>query len=266
MIGRLKLERPIVFLDLETTGLNIEDDRIVEFAFVKVMPDGERLTRERRLNPGRPIPASATAIHGISDADVANCPTFRQVAKSLHEGLIGCDYGGFNLESFDLKMLAAEFKRAGLILPVEGCAILDAKSLFHQREKRDLASAVRFYCGRELHNAHSALADIEATIDVFAAQLDRYADLPSDVAALHEALHPREPSWFDGQGRLRWSDDGRLVVGFGKNQGRLVEELARTDASFLRWMLKSDFSDEVKQALEAVLDGRAPRRGTTAAA
>jgi DNA polymerase-3 subunit epsilon len=261
MNGRLKLERPIVFIDLETTGLNIEDDRIVEFAFVKLMPDGERLTRERRLNPGRPIPASATAIHGISDADVAGCPTFRQVAKSLHEGLVGCDFGGFNLESFDLKMLAAEFRRAGLTLPLEGAAILDAKTLFHQREKRDLASAVRFYCGRELQNAHSALADIEATIEVFLAQLERYDDLPADVRGLHDALHPREPSWFDGQGRLRWSDDGRLAIGFGKNQGRLVEDLARSDASFLSWMLKNDFSLEVKRALEAVLEGRAPRRG-----
>ena len=134
MTGRLKLERPIVFLDLETTGLYIEDDRIVEVGFVKLMPDGERITRERRLNPGRPIPASATAIHGISDADVADCPTFRQVARHLHAGLVDCDYGGFNLESFDLKMLAAEFKRAGLSLPLEGASVLDVKSLFHQRE------------------------------------------------------------------------------------------------------------------------------------
>jgi DNA polymerase-3 subunit epsilon len=261
MTSRLKLERPIVFLDLETTGLNIEDDRIVEFAFVKLMPDGERLTRERRLNPGRPIPPSATAIHGISDADVAGCPTFRQVAKSLHEGLVGCDFGGFNLESFDLRMLAAEFKRAGLALPLEGAAVLDVKTLFHQREKRDLGAAVRFYCGRELQNAHSARADIEATIDVFFAQLERYPDLPSDVAALHEVLHPREPNWFDAQGRLRWSDDGRLLVGFGKNQGRLLEDLAKTDPSFLGWMLRSDFSGEVKGAIEATLGGHAPRKG-----
>ncbi len=261
----LKLARPLAFFDIESTGLNVEDDRIVEIGVVKLMPDGERQSRARRINPGRPIPASSTAIHGITDADVADCPRFAQVASSLHDWLSGCDFGGFNLESFDMKMLANEFRRCGLEFPAAGTLVVDPKVIFHQREQRDLSAAVRFYCGRTLENAHSAMADVEATIDVLFAQLERYDDLPRDVPGLHAATHQKPANWVDAQGRLRWLDDGRASVGFGVNVGRALEDLAKSDPSFLSWMLRKDFSLEVKEAVEATLRGEPPRRPAPAA-
>lgn len=243
---RLKLSRPVAFVDLETTGLNVEDDRIVELAVVKLMPDGERQTRARRINPGRPIPPSATAIHGIGDDDVKDSPSFAQVAKSLHDWLAGCDYGGYNVEGYDLRMLQAEFARCGLSLALEEAKVVDPMRIFSRKEPRDLGAAVRFYCGREHVGAHGAEADILATIDVLEAQLVRYEDLPLDFEGLHDFCHQRDPRWVDATGKLRRGDDGQVVIGFGKHIGRKLEELVKSDPGYIQWLLDGRFPNDTK--------------------
>lgn len=253
----LQLQRPLVFFDLETTGLDIERDRIVELGLVKLMPDGERLTRARRIHPGMAIPPEATAVHHISDADVADCPPFARIAKDLHAWLQGCDLGGYNVERFDLPLLAAEFRRVQLEFPAEGTRVVDAYRIFAQREGRDLKSALRFYCGKELIDAHSAEADILATVEVLEGQLQRYPDLPNDVAGLHEASHPRDPSWVDANGRLVWRN-GEAIVGFGKHRGRTLREMATQEPGYLRWIIGGDFSSDLKEICSQALRGSYP--------
>lgn len=254
---KLQLQRPLVFFDLETTGLDIERDRIVELGLVKLMPDGERLTRARRIHPGMAIPPEATAVHHIGDADVADCPPFSRIAKDLHIWLQGCDLGGYNVERFDLPLLAAEFRRVQLDFPAEGTQVIDAYRIFAQREGRDLKSALRFYCGKELVGAHSAEADILATVEVLEGQLQRYPDLPTDVAGLHEASHPRDPSWVDANGRLVWRN-GEAIVGFGKHRGRSLREMAAQEPGYLRWIVGGDFSGDLKEICSQALRGSYP--------
>ena len=181
----LNLKRPIIFFDLETTGIDIARDRIVEISMVKVMPDGEEIVRTRRINPGMPIPAEATAIHGITDEDVKDCPLFPQIAKSLAQFIEGCDFGGFNSNRFDLPMLV-EFMRAGVDVDFRKRKFIDVQNIFHKMEQRTLVAAYKFYCGKDLADAHSAEADTLATYEVLKAQLDRYGELQNDVAALAE--------------------------------------------------------------------------------
>ena len=254
----LQLTRPLAFIDLETTGLDVKNDRIVELAVVKLMPDGERQTRSRRLNPGIPIPPGATAIHGIRDADVADCPRFEQVARGLFEFLSGCDLGGYNFEGFDLKVLTAEFQRCRMEFPVTGVRVVDPMRIFRWREGGSLSAAVRFYCGRELENAHSAEADILATIDVLHGQLARYDDLGADVDALHAESHRRDQSFVDEGGKLRWRADGLAVFSFGKHAQRSLQEMVRDEPDYLRWMLGGNFSADLKSLLTAALEGRFP--------
>lgn len=254
---KLQLERPLVFFDLETTGLDIERDRIVELGLVKLLPDGERQTRARRIHPGMPIPPEATAVHHISDADVADCPPFSRIARDLHAWLQGCDLGGYNVERFDLPLLAAEFRRVQLEFPAEGTRVIDAYRIFAQREGRDLKSALRFYCDKELVGAHSAEADILATVEVLEGQLQRYPDLPNDVAGLHEASHPRDPSWVDANGRLVWRN-GEAIVGFGKHRGRTLREMATQEPGYLRWIIGGDFSSDLKEICSQALRGSYP--------
>lgn len=256
---RLQLERPIAFVDLETTGLNVEDDRIVELAVVKLMPDGERQSRVRRIHPGRPIPPGATAIHGITDDDVRDCPTFMQVAKSLLDFLSGCDLGGYNVEGYDLRMLAAEFARCGLSLPVSEAKVVDPMRIFSRKESRDLTAAVRFYCGRAHEGAHGAEADILATIDVLEAQLARYDDLPLDVAGLHDFCHPRDPRWVDATGKLKRADDGSVAIAFGKHMGRKLEDLVRSDPGYVQWILDGNFPADTKAIVAAARDAARKR-------
>ena len=170
----LNLKRPIIFFDLETTGIDIARDRIVEISMVKVMPDGEEIVRTRRINPGMPIPAEATAIHGITNEDVKDCPLFPQIAKSLAQFIEGCDFGGFNSNRFDLPMLVEEFMRAGVDVDFRKRKFIDVQNIFHKMEQRTLVAAYKFYCGKDLADAHSAEADTLATYEVLKAQLDRY--------------------------------------------------------------------------------------------
>lgn len=247
---KLRLKRPIIFFDLETTGVDTARDRIVEVSMIKIMPDGEEITRTRRLNPGMPIPPEATAVHGITDDDVRDCPTFPQVAKSLAQFIQGCDFGGFNSNRFDLPVLVEEFMRAGVDVDFKRRRFVDVQTIFHKKEQRTLVAAYRFYCGKELTEAHSADADTRATYEVLKAQLDHYDDLPNDISYLSE--YSAQNRNVDFMGRLVYDDKHREVVNFGKYKGRLAEEVLRADPSYYNWIMQGDFSQNTKDAFTAV--------------
>ena len=255
----LVLSRPLCSFDLETTGLDQERDRIVEIAMVWLLPGGGRRSFTTRVNPLMPIPPSSTAIHGISDADVAGAPTFAQLAPQLLQDLAGCDLTGFNMEKFDLPFLATEFRRVGLAFPEPGTAVIDAFVIFQRKEPRDLTAALRKYCGVERQDAHQALADADGAADVLLGQLRHYPDLPTDPQGLHAFLHPRDPNWYDEGGKLIWDGDD-LLCNFGKHKGKSLLQLARTDGDYLRWLLGKDFAQDVKDAVALALRGRLPGR------
>ncbi len=253
---RLKIERPLSFLDLETTGTSPERDRIVEYASVTVLPTGQ-VTRFRTLvNPGQPIPADASAVHGITDADVANAPAFAEIASELARSLEGHDLGGFNLRRFDLRVLAAEFARAQIRFDPERCRVIDAMAIFHRNEKFGLESAVRFYCERP-HQGHRAEADVAATIDVLRAQLARYLALPGDVTTLDEYCRQRSPDALSSDGKIAWRD-GAARINFGKHQGKTLQQMAADERGYLEWISRSDFPDDTRKLVLDALAGTFP--------
>ncbi len=243
---KLNLRRPMVFFDLETTGTNIATDRIVEISVVKVMPDGEEITRTRRINPEMPIPAEATAVHHITDEDVKDCPTFRQVAKSLCEFMVGCDFCGFNSNRFDLPLLAEELIRAGVDVDFfKRAKYVDVQNIFHKKEERTLVAAYRFYCGKELEDAHSASADTMATYEVLCSQLDKYSDLENSVEYLSEFSSRGKSA--DFAGRIGINDKGVEVFNFGKYRDVSVEEVFRKEPSYYDWIMNGDFPNYTKK-------------------
>lgn len=246
----LKLRRPIIFFDLETTGVDTSKDRIVEISLVKVMPDGEEIIKTRRLNPQMHIPAEATAIHGITDEDVKDCPTFAQIAKSLEQFMQGCDFGGFNSNRFDLPVLVEEFLRCGINVDFKKRKFIDVQNIFHKMEQRTLVAAYKFYCNKDLTEAHSAEADTLATYEVLKAQLDRYPTLENDVNALAEFSARGET--VDYAGRIVYDDKGNEVFGFGKYKGRSVSEVFATDPSYYTWMMNGDFPLYTKKVITEI--------------
>ena len=246
------MERPLVVFDLETTGTKVQTDRIVEISLLKLLPDGTNQIKTRRLNPGIPIPAEATAIHGITDADVANESSFRQIARSLVAYLDGCDLCGYNVWNFDLRMLVNEFKRADVPFSVEGRHILDPCRLYHKREPRDLTAALKFYCRMEHEGAHGAEADVLAALLVLDSQVERYEDLPRTIPELHDAME--YPDIVDPDGKFVRRGDGVIVFNFSEHSGKAVDDVARTEPSFLEWMIKKDFSDEAKGVAREALE------------
>jgi len=238
-----ELDRPLVFFDLETTGLNMKRDRVVELALIRVSPQGDVLERVRRFNPGIPIPPEATAVHGITDEDVADEAPFCARAKSLEDLLSDCDLAGFNIRRFDVQMLVEEFRRCDIRFDVQGRRIIDMQTIFHREEPRDLSAAARFYLEREHEEAHTALGDIRTSTAVLSAQLARYGHLPSDLDGLHAYCEEYAPlrsevdRWF---GPL---EEGRPFRR-GKQKGRTLEEVARTEPDYLHWMLSADDMDE----------------------
>lgn len=257
---RLRLERPLCFFDLETTGTDPMRDRIVELSVLRLTPDGSREVRTRRINPERPIPAEASAIHGIRDADVKDCPSFRLVARSVLEFFGDADVAGFNVRRFDVPLLDREFRDCGLEFGLARRRVLDAMTIFHMKERRDLTAAVQFYLGRDHAGAHGAEADVVATADVLAAQLDRYPDLPSDVAALDAVLTPpAPPGAVDRAGKFVLRE-GKIVFAFGRHAGRPLVEVARTQRDYLEWILRTDFPDDARAFVERALRGD-PVRG-----
>jgi len=247
---KLNLTKPLVFFDLETTGINITHDRIVEISIIKVWPDGREVERTRRVNPEMHIPDEATAIHHITDDDVAGEPTFKQIAKSLAEIFSDSDIAGFNSNRFDIPLLIEEFNRAGISLDLSKTRFVDVQTIFHKKEQRTLVAAYKFYCGKNLEEAHSANADTRATYEVLKAQLDHYDDLPNDIKALAEySSHSRN---VDFAGRLIKDDNGREVINFGKYKGKLAEDVLRTDTGYYGWIMQGDFPQNTKDAFSHI--------------
>ena len=243
----LILKRPLIFFDLETTGTNVTQDRIVELSYIKVFPDGREEKKSRRINPGIPIPAAATAVHHISDEDVKNEPSFKQIAKALFEIFEGCDIAGYNSNKFDVPLLMEEFARCGINFDVSGRHFIDVQNIFHKMEQRTLVAAYRFYCGKELEGAHSALADTEATYEVLKGQLERYKELENDVEAL--AKFSASGRNLDLAGRIVLDDQDRPVFNFGKHKGKTVMEVLKREPSFYDWMMQGDFPKNTKDVL-----------------
>ena len=255
----LKLERPLVVFDIESTGVNPMRDRIVELAVLKIMPDGTSQSTVRRVNPEMPIPPGATAVHGISDADVADKPPFSVIAANFARYLEDCDLGGYNLLNFDVPLLQAEFQRAAVPFSLEGRQIIDVFNIFCKLYPRTLTAAYRFFCGKDLDDAHSAAADTQATWEVLLGQLARHPELPRDVTALAEFSEMIDPDGVDRTRRFKWQGD-EVVVNFGKNAGRPLKEIAEQDPGFLRWIIRSDFPADVKQVAADALVGKFPVR------
>ena len=245
-----KLKRPIVFFDLETTGVDTAHDRIVEISMIKIMPDGERIVKTRKLNPEMHIPEAATAVHGITDEDVKDCPRFAQVAKSLAQFLTGCDFGGFNSNRFDMPVLVEEFLRAGVDVDFKRRRFVDVQNIFHKMEQRTLVAAYKFYCDKDLTDAHSAEADTLATYEVLKAQLDRYPELENDIDALADFSSRGETA--DYAGRIVYDDKGSEVFGFGKYKGRRVEDIFEQDPSYYTWMMNGDFPLYTKKVITEI--------------
>jgi len=251
---RLILERPLVVFDTETTGTDPTRDRIVEIALVRIRPDGARESLVRRVNPGIPIPPDTSAIHGIRDEDVKDAPAFPAIADEVLAFIGDSDLAGYNVLKFDIPVLQNELRRAGKTLPLDGRSLVDPQKIFFLREPRDLSSAVRFYCGKELVGAHGALADAEATLDVLIGQLDRYPDLPSTVTELHDVV---SDGLLDPEGRFRWRE-GEVVIGFGQHRGLRLKDVAAKTPEYLRWMISKEFSEAAKVVAREALSGKFP--------
>ena len=246
----LNLVKPIVFFDLETTGTNITDDRIVEISYIKIYPGGREESRTMRLNPGRPIPPEATAVHHISDADVADAPLFAQVAGELAAVFTDVDIAGFNSNRFDVPLLVEEFLRVGTNLDLAKCRFVDVQTIFHKMEQRTLSAAYLFYCGKELDGAHSADADTRATYEVLKAQLDRYDSLQNDVDFLSKfSTHNRN---VDFAGRIVYNDKDVEVFNFGKYKGMPVAEVLLRDSGYYSWIMQGDFPLNTKNVITRI--------------
>ncbi len=243
MFRHLALQRPLAVIDLETTDTNPQTARIVEISVLRLSPSGDNVHRTRRVNPGVPIPAAATAIHGITDADVVNEPPFAAFAASLADFLTECDLCGFNLKRYDLLVLCEEFRGAEVEFSLESRAIIDPMQIYHAYEKRDLASAVRFYLSRDHLDAHTASADTLATAEILDAMVARYSDLPRDVAELHQQFTAHDAIDVDGHFVM---DDGQVCLAFGKHRGKALAAVAQEDPGFLSWMIKKDFLADAK--------------------
>ncbi|MFT2007936.1 3'-5' exonuclease [Pontibacter sp. 13R65] len=259
---KLKLKRPIIFFDLETTGTDICKDRIVEISVLKIKPDGEEILRTRRINPTIPIPLESSLIHHIYDEDVKDCPTFQQVARDMEQFMKGCDLGGYNLIKFDIPLLAEEFLRVNIDFDIENRNIVDVCRVFHQMEQRTLSAAYKFYCDKKLENAHSAEADTVATYHILMAQLDRYENTPletkegveeypvqNDMAQLHKFTFQKTA---DLSGRIVYNNAGEEVFNFGKHRNVPVEEVLKKEPSYYDWMMKGDFPLYTKKVLTRI--------------
>jgi len=251
----IPLDRPLAFFDLETTGLSRTSDRIIEIAVIRVSPQGDVLERVRRFNPGMPIPPEVTAIHGITDEDVADEPPFSARAKSLAELLEPCDLAGFNLRRFDLPLILAEFARAGIAFDPRSRRLLDMQVIFHREEPRDLSAAAKFYLGREHQEAHTALGDIRTTAAVLSAQLEKYPHLPRDLDALHSYCDEIAPFLTEVD---RWFsfESGQPAFRRGKHKGQPLADIAQRSPDYLDWMLGADDMDEEVLALVRTALGR----------
>jgi len=249
----LQLDRPLVVFDIESTGVNAKNDRIIELAAIKVDPDGTETERCWLLNPGVPIPPETTAIHGITDEIVKDCPTFAEKAEEIYLFFEGCDVSGFNADRFDIPCLEEEFARTGRTFASSRRRHVDVQRIYHRMEPRDLSAAVRFYCGRDHAGAHGAEADTRATLDVLKAQLARYPELPKTTAEMDEWLVPHDPLNADRMGMIRWTN-GAWCINFGKKKGERLADIFAKEKNYLRWVVNGSFDTEVRQICRDLLD------------
>lgn len=247
---RLKLTRPLVFFDLETTGLNICSDRIVEISYYKLFPNGNKESKTYRVNPEIPIPAVSTVVHGITDDDVRNCPTFKQIAGEIVKTLEGCDMAGYNSNQFDIPLLAEELIRANINFDLKRCRLVDSFVIFTKKEQRTLTAAYKFYCGKSLEKAHSANADTEATVEILMAQLDKYPDLPNSIDQLSQ--YTTYNQYADFAGRIAYDNAGNEIFNFGKYKGQKVAEVLKRDSGYYGWLINSNFPQYTKKIITQI--------------
>jgi len=266
----LNLKRPLCFLDLETTGINIGKDRIVEICLIKVMPDGAEEVLEQRINPEMPIPAEVTALHGISDFDVKDKPTFKEFAPSLLKFIGNSDLAGFNALRFDIPLLVEEFMRAEIDFDIRTRRIVDVQNIFHKMEPRNLSAAYKFYCNKELENAHTALSDTKATLEILKSQLVRYENtdflntdgvvsqpVKNNIEAL--ASFSQQHPGADLAGHIIYNENGKEIFNIGKHKGKLVEEVFRVEPQYYEWMMRADFPLYTKKIITAIRLRRFPK-------
>lgn len=246
----LHLKKPICFFDLETTGINVATDRIVEISILKVFPNGNKESHTWRVNPEMPIPPVVSAIHGITDEMVANEPTFKELANKVYALLKDSDLGGFNSNRFDIPLLAEELLRAEIDFDMKKALSVDVQTIFHKKEKRTLEAAYKFYCGKTLENAHSAEADTMATYEVLKAQLDRYEDLENDMAALAE--FSAHKNFADFAGFIGYNKAGEEIFSFGKHKGTKVADVMENEPGYFGWLLNADFPLYTKKVLTRI--------------
>ncbi|MBI1857657.1 MAG: 3'-5' exonuclease, partial [Candidatus Melainabacteria bacterium] len=254
----LKLDKPIIFFDLETTGTKAHLDRIVEVSAVKFSPNKTEEFKTIRLNPEMPIPKEATEVHGITNEDVKNSPNFKKIAKSLYDFFGDCHLGGFGITYFDAIVLQNEFKRAGIDFEIERRALIDAKKIYHKHEPRDLTSALKFYCGKDIENAHSAKGDVEAAIEVLIGQFEKYkSELPSDIYELSDYCLGKESDSIDRDGKFKWHNSD-VVINFGKHTGKTLKYLVENEQDYLEWIMQGNFSKEIKDLIANAIQGNYP--------
>lgn len=247
---KLNLKNPLIFFDLETTGIDVTCDRIVEISYLKIYPNGDEESKTMKVNPTIPIPAKVTAIHGITDEDVKDAPLFSEIARTLARVFEGSDFAGYNSNKFDIPLLAEEFLRSGTDIDLMKRKFVDIQVIFHKKEQRTLSAAYKFYCDKELIDAHSAEADTLATYEILKAQLDRYSDLPNDVDELSKfSSHNRNADFL---GRIIFDEEGHEVFNFGKYKGQLVEDILKKDQGYYGWMMNGQFPLHTKNVLTAI--------------
>ena len=247
---KLNLKRPIAFIDLETTGINVSTDRIVELSVLKISPNGKEEWMSTRINPGIPIPAKTTAIHGIRDEDVANSPTFKEVARNLAAFLEGCDLAGYNAIKFDIPVLAEEFLRINVDFSFLKRKYVDVQVIFYKKEQRTLSAAYQFYCKKNLEDAHSSKADTAATFEILKSQLDRYNDLENDIEKL--ADYSSFNNNVDFAGRIILDENGIEIFNFGKHKGKSVETVFNEEPAYYSWMMNGEFPLYTKKVLTEI--------------
>jgi DNA polymerase-3 subunit epsilon len=252
----LELTKPLAFFDLETTGLNIASDRIVEISVVKIMPNGDKEIKTKLINPTIPISKESIGIHGISDEKVKNKATFKEVAKELNDFIAGCDLAGYNSNRFDIPLLAEEFLRAGIDFDVKGRKLVDVQNIFHKMEQRTLVAAYKFYCNKDLTNSHSAEADTTATYEILEAQIEKYADLKGDTNFLSEFSQMTKN--VDLLGRFVYDENNIAVFNFGKHKGKAVTEVLKKERGYFGWMMNGDFPLYTKKVLKELKDEMKP--------
>lgn len=248
---KLQLTRPLAFIDLETTGVNISTDRIVEVAIVKILTDGTRQVKRKLINPGMPIPASSSAIHGITDEMVKDAPTFKQAANELKQFIDNCDLGGYNSNRFDIPMLLEEFLRIGMEFSIDGRKLVDVQKVFHMMEQRTLSAAYKFYCQKSLDGAHSAEVDATATWEVLEAQVERYPQIGNTVESIVKFTGEDDIVDF---ARRFVKENGVEIFNFGKHKGKPVVQVLKEEPQYYDWMMKGDFAMNTKQKLTEILN------------